>query len=67
MLDSNPINSGHTLVIPKKHDNYIFDLNDREYSELMLKAKTVAKTLKEKLLIDAPTTTLQCVIVGSES
>ncbi|MCX6749504.1 MAG: HIT family protein [Candidatus Pacearchaeota archaeon] len=49
MLDSHPINPGHTLVIPKKHDEYIFDLNDREYVELILKAKTVAKTLKEKL------------------
>lgn len=49
MLDAHPINPGHTLLMPKKHDDYIFNLKDREYVELMLKAKTVAKTLKEKL------------------
>jgi histidine triad (HIT) family protein len=49
MLDVNPINPGHTLVIPKKHTDYIFDLNNREYEELMLKSKDIAKILKEKL------------------
>ncbi len=49
ILDMNPINSGHTLLIPKKHTDYIFDLKDKEYSELMLKAKEIAKLLKEKL------------------
>jgi len=48
-LDMNPINSGHTLLIPKKHIEYLFDLNDDEYSELMLKAKHLAKLLKNKL------------------
>jgi histidine triad (HIT) family protein len=48
-LDVNPINPGHTLLIPKKHSDYIFDLEDKEYSELMLKAKEIAKLLKEKL------------------
>ncbi|MBI2057161.1 HIT family protein [Candidatus Pacearchaeota archaeon] len=49
-LDMNPINSGHTLLIPKKHIEYLFDLNDKEYSELMLKAKHLAKLLKNKLV-----------------
>lgn len=48
-LDQNPIAPGHTLVIPKKHTAYIFDLEDEEYSDLMLAAKNVAKILKEKL------------------
>lgn len=48
-LDMNPINEGHALVIPKKHEDYLFDLNDEEYSELMLSAKEVAKMLKEKM------------------
>ena len=48
-LDMNPINSGHTLLIPKKHTDYLFDLNDNEYSKLMLKAKYLAKLLKNKL------------------
>ncbi|MEX2017172.1 MAG: HIT family protein [Candidatus Pacearchaeota archaeon] len=49
-LDLNPINPGHTLLLPKKHTDYIFDLNDKEYQELMLNAKKIAKILKEKLL-----------------
>jgi histidine triad (HIT) family protein len=49
ILDSSPINPGHTLLLPKKHTDYIFDLNDQEYSELMLKAKEIAKILKKKL------------------
>ena len=49
VLDRSPINPGHTLVIPKKHTNYIFDLNNREYKKLMLKSKEVAKILKKKL------------------
>lgn len=48
-LDVNPINMGHTLLIPKKHTDYIFDLEDEEYFELMLKSKEIAKLLKEKL------------------
>jgi len=48
-LDINPINPGHTVLIPKKHDNYLFDLEDGEYTELMLKAKKIAKMLKNKL------------------
>jgi histidine triad (HIT) family protein len=48
-LDMNPINPGHTLVVPKKHTDYIFDLKDREYKKLMLNAKKIAKLLKEKL------------------
>ena len=48
-LDINPIKPGHTLLIPKKHTDYVFDLNDNEYSELMLKAKEVANKLKVKL------------------
>ncbi len=48
-LDMNPINSGHTLLIPKKHTEYLFELNDEEYTQLMLKAKFLAKLLKNKL------------------
>jgi histidine triad (HIT) family protein len=48
-LDANPINHGHTLILPKKHTDYFFDLDDKEYTELMLNAKKIAKLLKEKL------------------
>lgn len=48
-LDLSPINPGHTLVIPKKHTDYIFDLEDEEYKDLMLQAKKLAKKLNTSL------------------
>jgi histidine triad (HIT) family protein len=48
-LDLGQINPGHTLVIPKKHTDYIFDLEDNEYCELLLSGKKIAKKLKLKL------------------
>ena len=45
-LDQHPIQPGHTLVVPKKHTDYIFDLEDSEYTELMLMAKDMAKKMK---------------------
>ena len=33
-LDINPVNEGHTLVIPKHEVNYIFDLENEEYAGL---------------------------------
>ena len=29
-LDINPLNGGHTLVVPKKHSSYIFDMEDSD-------------------------------------
>jgi len=49
ILDRTPINPGHTLLIQKRHTDYIFDLDDKEYTELMLSVKKVAKLLKNKL------------------
>ena len=48
-LDINPVAPGHTLVIPKKEVDYIFDLSDDEYLELQLFAKRVAKAMKKSL------------------
>jgi len=44
-LDINPLAEGHTLVIPKKEVDYIFDLDDELYSGLNLFAKKVAKAI----------------------
>lgn len=46
-LDINPLNEGHTLVIPKTETDYIFDLDDNQYAELFLFAKQVAKSIKK--------------------
>jgi histidine triad (HIT) family protein len=49
ILDVNPINPGHTLVLLKKHADYIFDLGDKEYQDLMLAVKKIAKIIKSRL------------------
>ena len=41
-LDINPLSEGHTLVIPKREVDYIFDLDDTTYSSPNLFAKKVA-------------------------
>jgi len=46
-LDISPVAKGHTLVIPKKEVDYLFDLDDDLYSGLQLFAKKVAKGLKK--------------------
>lgn len=48
-LDINPINPGHTLLIPKKHQESLWELNDNDYTELMLAAKKLAKKIKQKM------------------
>jgi histidine triad (HIT) family protein len=45
-LDIQPVKSGHVLVIPKKEVDYIFDMDDKDLSALMLFAKQVAKAIK---------------------
>ncbi|MEK6827316.1 MAG: HIT family protein [Nanoarchaeota archaeon] len=50
ILDINPNTEGVTLVIPKKHfDSYAMEMPDKNYSELMLSVKEVAKLLDKKL------------------
>ncbi len=45
-LDINPLVKGHTLVIPKKEVDYIFDLEDEELAEMQVFAKRVAAAIK---------------------
>ena len=46
-LDINPVAKGHVLVVPKKEVDYIFDVDDQQYTELMLFAKKVAKAIEK--------------------
>lgn len=46
-LDINPLAKGHTLVIPKKETDYIFDIGDDELAGMMVFAKKVAHAIKE--------------------
>lgn len=48
-LDINPLQKGHTLVVPKLSEpeaDYIFDLDDDILSEMLVFAKQVAKGIK---------------------
>ena len=48
-LDINPNTKGHTLVIPKKEVNKIFDLDKHTYLELMSFSYRVAKALEKTI------------------
>lgn len=45
-LDINPLAKGHTLVIPRREEDYFFDLTDDELQEMIVFAKQVAKAIK---------------------
>ncbi|PWJ60376.1 histidine triad (HIT) family protein [Dyadobacter jejuensis] len=46
-LDAFPIAKGHTLVIPKREVDYIFDLDQEEYLRLMLFARSIVPALEQ--------------------
>jgi|TARA_B100001093_G_C26814785_1_gene1009187 histidine triad (HIT) family protein len=48
-LDIQPLVQGHTLVIPKKEIDYIFDLDDSTLKEMMIFSKMVSEKLKAAL------------------
>lgn len=54
-LDINPNTQGHTLVIPKREEDKIFDLSEDEYLGLMAFSYKVAKALKK---------TIPCLRIG---
>ena len=45
-LDINPLVDGHTLVVPKIEEDYIFDLDDETLAKMMAFAKKVAAQIK---------------------
>ncbi len=48
-LDINPLTKGHTLVVPKKEVDYLFDLDDETLAGMMVFAKKVAIKIKQKI------------------
>ena len=48
-LDIRPLKAGHTLVVPKREEDYIFSLGDEELSRLMVFAKRVARALESEV------------------
>jgi len=61
-LDINPIAKGHLLAIPKQEVDYLFDLEDEEYKDLMLFSKKVAIALKQVI----PCTRVGVAVIGLE-
>lgn len=49
ILDISPLVEGHCLVIPKKEEGYIFNLEDEELSGLLIFAKKVAKAIEKAI------------------
>jgi len=45
-LDINPLKAGHTLVVPKKEVDYVFDLDNNQLSGLVLFSKKIASAIK---------------------
>lgn len=48
-LDINPLQEGHTLVIPKQEQDYLFDYDDETIADIMVFAKQIAKALKASI------------------
>lgn len=46
-LDINPLTKGHTLVVPKREVDYIFDLTDDELAAMQVFAKQVALAIQQ--------------------
>ena len=61
-MDINPVQKGHTLVVPKKEVDYIFDIDDNDIQEMMLFAKQVAVRIKEAI----PCTKVGVAVIGLE-
>lgn len=51
-LDINPLAYGHTLVVPKKEIDYIFDLSSKEYLDLLSFSRKIAIAMKKVLPCD---------------
>lgn len=61
-LDINPLTEGHTLVVPKVEQDYLFDLDDRTLANMILFAKKVAKKMQKNL----DCTRIAVVVLGLE-
>ena len=61
-LDINPLTIGHTLVVPKKEVDYIFDLDDQTISGIHLFAKKVALGIQKVI----PCNRIGMAVIGLE-
>ena len=61
-LDINPVAKGHTLVIPKREESYIFNLTEEEYAGLWAFARKVAAALEQAV----PCKRIGIAVIGLE-
>lgn len=61
-LDVMPLVEGHTLVIPKKEVDYIFNIDDEMYSALWMFAKKVSKAVEKAI----PCKRIGVAVIGLE-
>ena len=61
-LDINPLAKGHTLVVPKLQNDYIFDLEDKMLADMMVFAKKVAKAIEANV----PCMRIGVAVIGIE-
>jgi histidine triad (HIT) family protein len=61
-LDAMPLVKGHTLVVPKKEVDFIFDLETEEYKDLWAFAQQVAQKVKNAI----PCVRVGVAVVGLE-
>ncbi|HOJ66755.1 MAG TPA: HIT family protein [Paludibacteraceae bacterium] len=61
-LDIHPLTKGHTLVIPKKEEDYIFRLDDENYQGLMLFSKKIALAIEKAI----PCKRIGMAVIGLE-
>jgi histidine triad (HIT) family protein len=61
-LDINPLSEGHSLIVPKKETDYIFDLDNELLAGMMVFAKKVAKAIDKSI----PCKRVGMVVIGLE-
>ena len=61
-LDVSPLAKGHTLVIPKKETDYIFDIEDADLGGMMVFAKKIAKAIDKSI----PCKRIGIAVIGLE-
>lgn len=61
-LDINPLSLGHTLVIPKKEIDYLFDLEDNEFADINIFSKKIAVAIKKAI----PCKRVGAAVIGLE-
>jgi histidine triad (HIT) family protein len=61
-LDINPLRAGHTLVVPKRETDYIFDLEDEYLAGMFVFSKKIAAAIRKAI----PCNRIGVAILGLE-